>query len=153
MTLATHTAIGAGIGFSVGNPALGFVLGFASHLLVDMIPHGDSELAKKLRVHKKKKLPMTLITIDAIAALFITMLFFNIDGSPSNLALTAAIAGSVLPDLLIGIYDVTKTKYLRWFNRLHFFFHDFILIRHKDVKLGYSLIGQAGLIALLFNLV
>lgn len=153
MTLATHTAIGAGIGFTVANPFLGFVLGFISHFLVDVIPHGDSALADRMRIEKKVKLPVALISLDAFVAMFLVLLAFNLDGRISNLALSAAIAGSVLPDLLVGIHDVTKTKYLRWFNRLHFFFHDFFIIRYRDVKLQNSLALQVGFMVLVFALI
>lgn len=153
MTLATHTAIGTGIGFFVANPILGFILGFISHFAVDMIPHGDSALADQMRKEKKVKLPVALISLDAIVAMFLILLAFNLDGRISNVALSAAIAGSVLPDLLVGIHDVTKTKYLRWFNRMHFFFHDFFIIRYRDVKLQHSLALQIGFMVLLFNLI
>lgn len=153
MTIATHTAIGTGIGFVVANPILGFVLGFISHFAVDMIPHGDSALADKLRKEKSLKVPVALISLDAVVSMFLILLAFNIEGRISNIALSAAIAGSILPDLLVGIHDVTKTKYLRWFNRMHFFFHDFFIIRYRDVKLQHSVALQIGFMILVFNLI
>ena len=142
MTITTHAAIGAAIGFNVGSPILGFILGVASHFLVDMIPHGDSALLKQLRAGKKIRGPIAYGTVDSLIALMLILVLSNIDVYTSTLAFTAAIAGSILPDLLSGFYDLTKSKYLLWFNKLHFFFHDYFLKRYKDVKLSYSLVVQ-----------
>ncbi|MFH1712311.1 MAG: hypothetical protein ABH846_03700 [Patescibacteria group bacterium] len=147
MTLATHTAIGAGIGYVIGNPIIGFLLGFSSHFLADMIPHGDYKLAHELRVEKKKKKALTLISIDAIASIFVMLIIFNLELASSTRAVSAAIAGSVLPDLLSGLYDVTKSKYLYHYNKFHFFFHDSIVKRLGDVRLEYSVICQLAFIA------
>ncbi len=142
MTISTHAVIGAAIGFHVGSPILGFTLGLLSHFLVDMIPHGDSAISDKFRKEKKKKGPVTYTTIDALIAIYLILGFFNVRGEITTAALSAAIAGSILPDLLIGLYDATKSKRLKWFYDLHFFFHDFLVTRRGDVKLRYSLLCQ-----------
>jgi hypothetical protein len=154
MTVTTHTVIGAGIGMTMGNPILGFFLGFVSHLLVDMIPHGDHNLAEQYKVYKKKKkIALAYVGLDASIALFALLILFNVIDYQNKVAFSAAIAGSILPDILIGLYEITKTKYLRWFNSLHFFFHDFFVKKHGDVKLSHAIVGQAGLIAILINLI
>lgn len=154
MTISTHTAIGAAIGFSVGNPILGFILGFLSHFIVDMIPHGDSDMSDQLRVKKVNiKRIIAYGTVDAITALILIVILFNAVPSEITTVLGATIVGSILPDLLVGIYDLTKSKYLTWFNRLHFFFHDYFVIKYKDVKLRYSLLSQIAFIAIVFQVI
>ncbi|MFH1631860.1 MAG: hypothetical protein ABIA47_02435 [bacterium] len=151
MTITTHTAIGAVIGFSVGTPLLGFALGIASHLLVDMIPHGDAFISEQFRVHKKKKTAVRYGSIDSLIAMMLALFIFNLDHTTSTMAVSAAIAGSVLPDLLVGMFDVTKSKYLKKVNGLHWFFHDFFVTRYKDVKLRHGLILQVGIVVALVS--
>ncbi len=41
MYLTTHSQVGALIGAACGDPLVGFVAGFISHSVLDMIPHHD----------------------------------------------------------------------------------------------------------------
>lgn len=143
MTLTTHATIGAVIGHVVGNPVLAFIYGFASHLLVDMIPHGDSVLADNYKVHKKnKKTALAYVMVDAIVAMFFILMMANAEGLSSMQAFTWGVIGGVLPDLLTGVYEITKTPLLKWFNTFHFYFHDFVVKRKGDVPLKYALLAQ-----------
>ncbi len=146
MTLTTHAAIGSAIGSLVGNPVLGFFLGLGSHFLVDMIPHGDNNIADGYHLHKKKKLGVAYITVDAACA--IVFLMSVVSGRPNNdttnLAFSAAVIGSILPDLLVGLKEIfSKNKILKSFYKVHFFFHDCFSRRYGDTKLSYAIAGQA----------
>lgn len=154
MTLTTHAAIGAAIGTAVGDPALGFILGAASHFLVDMIPHGDNQLGDLFRVHKRRKLAVTYVTLDAIIAMYLILTVFAAQaaGTP-NITFSAAIAGSVLPDLLVGLSEATRYAPLKKFAKFHFFFHDFFSRKHGDIKLKYALVAQACFIVVLMKLI
>ena len=150
MTLTTHATLGAVIGKAVGNPLLAFIFGFLSHFLIDMIPHGDTGLSDNFRVHKRKrKQAVAYVMIDGIIALFFVLILANTKDIMSIRNFTWGIVGGVLPDLLIGLYDVTKTPLLKWFNTLHFYFHDTYVKRRGDVPLYYAIIGQIVLIAYL----
>lgn len=152
MTLTTHAAIGAAIGSAVGNPVLGFALGAASHFLVDMIPHGDNQLADLFRIHKKRrKLAVAYVMVDAVIAMYMVMAVFLVRTDGTHLAFAAAISGSILPDLLVGLSDILRWKVLKKFCKLHFYFHDFFSRKHGDVKLQYALVGQAVFVALLLK--
>lgn len=151
MTITTHAAIGAAIGFHIGNPLLGFTVGVISHYLVDMIPHGDSIMLERLHGKKTKKIPIAYGTIDSLLALMLVLILSNIEMYPSTLAFTAAIAGSIMPDLLSALYDLTKIKQLRVFYTVHFFFHDYFIKRYKDVKLSYAIVAQVGFVILLLQ--
>ncbi len=146
MTLTTHVAIGAAIGTLIGNPLTGFLLGLSSHLLVDMIPHGDNNLADKFRKEKKARMGAAYVTVDAAVA--IILLMSAVSGRPTNLttnlAFSSAVIGSVLPDLLVGLKELfPKNKSLKALYKVHFFFHDCISRKFGDTKLSYALIGQA----------
>ena len=54
MTLTTHATVGAVIGYAIGEPLAGFVLGFLSHVQLDMRPHGDYRLGRDIRKSKFK---------------------------------------------------------------------------------------------------
>lgn len=152
MTLTTHAAIGAAIGSAVGNPIVGFILGASSHFLVDMIPHGDNQLADLFRIHKKKrKLAVAYVMVDGVIAMYMVMAIFLVRTDATNVAFAAAIAGSVLPDFLVGLADIFRTKALKQFCRFHFYFHDFFSRKHGDVPLKWALVGQAAFIAVLFK--
>ncbi len=150
MTITTHTAIGAAIGFSLGHPALGFALGMISHLAVDMIPHGDMKFAEQFK-NKRRKAAVAYAGIDAAVAILLLLTLFNVGGYTDKLTFSASIAGSIMPDLLVSLYFATKTRWLKWFVKLHFFFHDFFLKRYGDVRLSYALTFQAAFIFLILR--
>ncbi len=150
MTLTTHATLGAVIGHAVGTPVLAFVFGFISHFLIDMIPHGDTGLSDNFRVLKRKrKQAVAYVAVDAVVAIFFVLLLANTRDIDSVRTFTWGIIGGVLPDFLVGVYEITKTPLLRWFNTLHFAFHDFFVKRKGDVPLYYALMAQIVLIAYL----
>ncbi len=150
MTLTTHATVGAVIGHAVGTPALAFIFGFISHFLIDMIPHGDTGLSDNFRVLKRKrKQAVAYVVVDAVIALFFVLLLANTRDIESMRTFSWGIAGGVLPDLIVGLYEVTKTPLLKWFNTFHFYFHNFFVRRKGDVPLYYALMAQIVLIAYL----
>lgn len=150
MTVTTHATLGAVLGLAAGNPALAFVFGFVSHFLIDMIPHGDTGLSDNFRVHKvKQKHAVAYVLIDGIVALFFVLLLANTRDIDSMSLYTWGIVGGVLPDFIVGIYEVTKTPLLKWFDKLHFYFHDYFVRKKGDVPLKYAIIAQIVFIAIL----
>ena len=150
MTITTHATIGAVIGQATGNPVLAFVIGFLSHFLIDIIPHGDTGLADNFRIYKKqRKQAVAYSIVDGIIAIFFVLLLANVKDIGQMSLFSWGIVGAVLPDLLVGLYLITKTKYLRSFNRLHFYFHNLYVYRRGDVPLRYAIVAQIVLIAYL----
>tara|TARA_B100001964_G_scaffold220336_1_gene263299 strand:+ start:366 stop:830 length:465 start_codon:yes stop_codon:yes gene_type:complete len=150
MTLTTHATLGAVIGHATGNPALAFIFAFISHFLIDMIPHGDTGLADNYKIHKRnRKRAVAYVMVDAVVAIFFVLLLANTRDIVSMRTFSWGIVGGVLPDLIVGIYEITKTPLLRWFNTLHFAFHDFFVKRKGDVPLYYAILAQVVLIAYL----
>lgn len=150
MTLTTHAVIGAVIGQAVGTPFWAFIFGFISHFLVDMIPHGDTGISDNFRVHKRKrKRAVAYVVIDAVIGLFFVLILANTRDLESIRTFSWGIVGSVLPDLIVGLFEVTKAPMLRWFIKLHFFFHDYFTHKKGDVPLYYAIMAQIVLIAYL----
>ena len=129
---------------------MAFVFGFISHFLVDMIPHGDSGISDNFRVHKRRrKQAVAYVAVDAVIAVIFVLILANTRDISSMRTFTWGIIGGVLPDLIVGIYELTKAPFLKWFNTMHFFFHDYFLKRKGEVPLYYALMAQVVLIAYL----
>ena len=152
MTISTHMAVGASIGLAFQNPIIGFSLGFISHFLIDIIPHGDSKMAERLKVEKKKLVPYTYGVIDYLVAYYVLLAFLNIGDIKNMFAFTMAVAGSLLPDLLVVVYEASKGKLFKKFYNFHFFFHDMLVKKTGDMKLIYGISYQVGVILLLLQL-
>lgn len=73
MTATAHALVGGVIAASVPNPALGITLAFASHPLLDLIPHWDFGWG-----WRKKSKPLLFIqaSFDFILGLILTYLLF-----------------------------------------------------------------------------
>ncbi|PIR56728.1 MAG: hypothetical protein COU72_04705 [Parcubacteria group bacterium CG10_big_fil_rev_8_21_14_0_10_41_35] len=57
-----------------------------------------------------------------------------------NLApMLAAIAGSVAPDALWGLYELTKSPILKWYRTLHTEIHELIFKKEISMKQGFLL--------------
>ena len=150
MLLVTHATAGAVIGQFTGNPVLAFIFGFVIHFLMDMIPHGDVGISDNFRIYKRRrKQAVTYAVVDGAATVLFVLFLFNTRDILSLQNFTWGIAGSVLPDLMVGLYDLTKLKFLKWFSWLHFFCHDIFVRRRGDVPLYYAVLAQMVLIAYL----
>lgn len=155
MFIATHAAIGALIGEEfASHPVVSFVLAFGAHFLTDLIPHGDTNLYKGYVAGTKVKKAMLIVGADAVlTALFIAYLF-AIVVVDHRIAIVAGVIGGVLPDVLVAIYEVTHWKWLAWFHRLHFYFHNLINSRTGDLSLRTGMIMEVLILSgLLYRLI
>ena len=131
MFITTHAVLGALIAQHLpGNPFAALVLGMASHFISDIIPHGDTNLYKNYISGRKVKTSIAYVTIDGICTTLFVLFIFNLGLGDAKLAITMGIIGGVLPDLLVGIYEVFHVRGLNWFHRLHFFFHNMVSETH-----------------------
>ena len=152
MFITTHAAIGALIGEQFPNhPLFAFVFGMASHFLTDIIPHGDSNLYKGFITGSKVKRAIAYVVIDAVAALFFVLFLFNTRVFDHRLAISLGIVGGVLPDLIVALYEVFRLPGLRWFHRLHFFFHDMVSSRRGDLPFASGFAMQLVFLAALIS--
>lgn len=150
MFLATHAVAGAIIGRASPNPIIAFLGGFISHFLMDMVPHGDSNLYDNYQNKQHVKRALAYVTIDAIATAYLIIGIRETHRFDDGLNVSAGIFGGLLPDLLIGFYNILKPKWLLWFHNLHFFFHNYVVSRKRDVSFAAGLSLQI-IILLILN--
>lgn len=141
MILATHAIVGAGIAAAVpSQPALGFGLAFASHFLLDMIPHWDYALKSRHEDHRDLSKDDMLINRDFVRDLakigmdfaigiILAGFFFGIytlrlspQGDPGSVWLLGALAG-MLPDFLQFAYFKIRREPLTSLQRFHQWIH------------------------------
>jgi hypothetical protein len=152
MFITTHALIGALIGEQIPNsPVWAFALGVASHFLTDIIPHGDSNLYKGYVSGARVKRALAYVTIDALVAMMFVLGLFNTGFVEHRAAISTGIIGSVLPDLLVAMYEIFRVKKLRWLHRVHFFFHNMITGKRGDIPLVAGIAMQ--LVVLVFLVV
>ncbi|MFA5133242.1 MAG: hypothetical protein WC459_00315 [Patescibacteria group bacterium] len=145
MNLLVHASAGAIVAQYTGNPIIALLYGVLSHIVLDMIPHGDSKLYVKYKnkeLSLKKAAAKTIL--DSIAAIILTVVFFNLPLPASNLVLSMAIIGSILPDVLIGLFelfDPNAPKWLKIIHKWHFKNHDLIAKKY-DLSIKNGLLLQ-----------
>jgi len=140
MTLTAHAIVGASIASIVPNhPALGFVLGFGSHFLLDAIPHWDYTLVSYKKnntnpmdgnVIMNKNFVFDLIKTSFDAFLGITAVFILFGILNLNLVsvLTSSLfwgaVGAMIPDALQFVYFKWRHEPVKSLQRLHFWIHN-----------------------------
>lgn len=162
MILSTHIVVGAAAAkIFTNHPVEAFLVGFASHFVLDAIPHwdypidsfsaehaGTDPLNKKIRLNAVVLRDAWRVLIDvavgtAILAGFVFWPTGRVLGADVLLILAGA-AGGVLPDFLQFLQGVWKTPVLFWHQK----FHDFI---HARVKLDdRPLVGVPIQLAIVF---
>lgn len=154
MNLLVHTTAGVIVAQYTRNPLLGFLYGFLSHLILDMIPHGDSLMYKR---YKNKELSVkkaaAKTVLDAIASIILAVIFFNINLPSSDWVLSMAIIGAVIPDVLIGLYELWEPrapKILKTIHKWHFKNHD-LIAKKFDLSLKHGLLLQVIIFLLLMR--
>lgn len=127
MFLATHATVGALIGRAAPDPISAFLLAFASHFLMDMIPHGDSHVYDDYTKGKRVRMALSYTMIDAVVTAYLIIAISHARLFDNGFTVAAGIIGGLLPDLLIGVFEVTKVKMLEPFHRFHFYMHNLIV--------------------------
>ncbi len=170
MFLTTHAAAGMFIAEHVHNPLAVFGLSFASHFVLDIIPHGDEHLFhdEEWQVQKRYRRVIAINAVDVSLLIGLSLWVIGRPDLPSSHLLLIGILGGILPDLLSmlfpviherlswlslvrWIYSLTKPTGLRYFvrvqNRIHTFMHDKII--QRDIPFWLGLVEQAALIIVL----
>ena len=139
MFLTAHSAIGVAIATKATNPWLAFIFAFIAHYVIDAIPHGDEILFDNMKTKKEKytKLTIMLIIDFAIIALYLLLIMTKISLNP--VIIFTAVLGSILPDILWGLYDIKPVSVLKPFVKLHNICHN---IFNKKLSLKTGLIIQ-----------
>lgn len=147
MFLSVHTCAGAIVGRFIPNPFIAFLLGIISHFLMDLIPHGDRGVYDRYKKGKFVRRAFAIVLLDGIFSIYIVMLVLTVNnkvGSELNIAF--GIVGATLPDALTVVYEITKTKFLKWVHKLHFKIHRLIA---KEISYTFGVFYQLILLSYL----
>lgn len=125
MFLTTHAAAGILISSHVNDPAAVFGLAFASHFVLDFVPHGDEHLYhdEDWKINKKYRRVILINLLDMAGVLgLIAWSVYHPLPISQNLILLG-ILGSLLPDFLSYLFPVIHERLswlfvIRWFYRL-----------------------------------
>jgi hypothetical protein len=128
MILCTHAIVGGAVAsLFPSHPALVAVAGFASHFVIDAIPHWDYPLQtistganadnRSLRLDRRLILDLMLISFDACAGLAIAIWLFGTPATMGVIALGSFTA--ILPDALQFSQSLYPHEPLKSFQRFH----------------------------------
>jgi hypothetical protein len=152
MFITTHALIGALIAEQMPNhPVLAFVLAIAAHFLADAIPHGDSKLYRGYASHERVRRAVAYVMIDCLVAMFFVLGLFNSKFIDHRFAISCGVVGGVLPDFLVGLFEIFRLRQLRWIHRVHFYFHNLVVSKRGDVALKTGIAIQFSLLALVLS--
>jgi hypothetical protein len=148
MFLTVHSAIGVAAteAFGVSNPAAAFVLGWALHYIGDAIPHGDERIGDwVLNSDRQVRRAVPFFAGDFMVMTAAFLAYSSTTGFHWHLV--AAVAGSILPDVLFGMEMVFRRKVFGPLTDLHLKAHHLTGVR---LPLWLGLSGQAVIAALLW---
>jgi len=151
MFITVHAAAGELLGTEITNPYFAFAAGVILHFILDIIPHGDRELGKRFFGLLKKKVSEEE-KIKSMAAyglidyiILVLFLLYSIKNFyfAKDDGVEWAIVGSIIPDLLVAVYVLTKSKYLKWFFDFHHWNHHLLIGNmQKDIPLKVGIAMQ-----------
>lgn len=125
--MSAHTSVGLWLTTKITNPLLAFVIGFAMHFFLDMIPHGDSNFDNhKSDKKEQRKFEMKVGVIDFIFSVIIVYSFITSSINYNMYVLLAALIGSWLPDWIWIAADFFHIKFMDWYIKLHAKVHNVI---------------------------
>lgn len=131
MILTTHAVTGAALASLFPHqPVIGFLAAFASHYVLDAIPHWDypiltaslkPNIGGKLRLEKSLLIDFTKLGSDALLGLLLATLFFA--PLPSVFPALLGAIGGLLPDFLQFVYTRFRREPLSSLQRFHRWVH------------------------------
>ncbi|MDP6571723.1 MAG: hypothetical protein QF747_02715 [Patescibacteria group bacterium] len=136
MYITVHAAAGAAIGTLTLNPILAFIGGFISHLILDMIPHGDEGIQKCIWFKTKMQCTIAAALIDFIGVTILLIFLINRVDIALLPSIIAGMAGGIAPDALWGFHELTKTPLLGWYRRWHTNGHNFLTKKKINIIQG-----------------
>ncbi len=146
MFLIAHAAAGAALASSVDSPPAAFIIGWLSHYLVDLIPHGDEAVGEWTKKGNEVRRFGLVAGIDGLLlAGVLVWLFLGRGGVEWNVL--AAAVGATVPDVMWGIEKVAGRTLFGAHRRFHHRIHNYFHVR-MPTWLGLSF--QAAFAALLW---
>jgi hypothetical protein len=167
MTLTTHAIAGAAVASAMpSHPVLGFVAGFASHYLLDAIPHWEYELRsttenpndpmdESITLDKNFIFDLLKMGFDAFLGIAVAFLFFGFPDFNFHAIFYSAIIwgiiGGLLPDALQFVYLKCKHEPMIGLQKFHILAHSKIKMDNRPVLGIFSQIIIIALIAAVFK--
>lgn len=139
--------MGVLLGQNVPTPGLAFCLGVASHFMLDLIPHGDSQLYVNYKEGHKVKKSLIYVAVDSILAIIILIYLLETTPFASRGTMVAGVIGGVCPDFFVALGEGVKIRPLLWFQRLHMRIHNAISSRIGNLSLGAGICMQLVVLA------
>ena len=136
MFITVHAAAGGAIGQFIHEPWLAFGIGFASHFVLDMIPHGDEGIIKWKWFKTVRNRIIAASALDFLALLCISSIWLYTVPAAQFPGMVYGMAGAILPDALWGFHELTGAPFLNWYRRLHSNMHD-IFKSKLNIKQGF----------------
>jgi len=138
MYLTVHAAAGAAVGQFMPNVWAAFAAGFVSHFILDMIPHGDENIQhwKFFRTKLRRTIAAALIDFAVLLATFCYWLTTNTVEQIPGIMYGAA--GSILPDALWGLHELTGSPLLKWYRALHSATHR-VIAKKLTILQGFAI--------------
>lgn len=119
MFLVVHASLGAVIGSQVQSPYVAAPLGFLSHFLIDIIPHGDEAIGRLFIKSGRHMGLVFLAVVDALSALCLITLLWMAGLLPNAIGAFVGAVAAMVPDILSGFTIVSKGKFLPDFDWVH----------------------------------
>jgi hypothetical protein len=159
MVLTTHAVTGAALASLTPNqPLLGFAVGFASHFVLDAIPHWDYYLASQKKDENNRlndEIPLTLnrnflkdifkIGLDGFTGLLFAYFFFVFYLNFSAFIVFCGIAGAILPDILQFVQIKYRHEPFNSLRQFHIWIQSWKSLNDKPV---WGVLSQIALICL-----
>lgn len=139
MILSSHVAVGTAVAVYSQNPITGFLVGFAFHHLIDMIPHTDAgSQGASIYNFLDKKGALKQVSVDIVLVMIILVVAVYMMGL--SLLLFCCVIGSILPDIIdnspFWSPRLRKIFPFNYYHQFHEFFH-FTITNKKYYWLGY----------------
>lgn len=112
-----------------------FLIGFASHFILDMIPHGDREADAWSDDKKMRRLP-TIAFFDILLLLILIYFIFHRLNLPLAIA-WALMLGAVAPDAIqAGFMTFSKNPFDNLYAKIHHAVHKYLSKNLLSYKAG-----------------
>jgi len=124
MTITAHVCVGAAVGLATQNPTLGFFAGFASHHIIDGIPHSDvGSLGANIQDIFSPQNSRALAFVEGDIILCVLIFALVLIRSNFSPVMFWAMFGAALPDIIDNspFWSLRLRKILpfSWYHKLH----------------------------------
>lgn len=121
MLSTPHLLVGAAIGSVVANPGIAFLSGITSHLILDIIPHADSDLLDEPDKGNIMPVDYIPVALDIIVG-FLFVCYFAFSRAHASENLFSGAVGAIIPDIISGVpFWSPALRSLPLFKQFHVF--------------------------------